>query len=141
MKKFIFLCLALLVISATSAKAAVNSYELFWPLVAGKTMADGFVYQLKILKEDVRGYLIFGPAQKANYQVFQASKRLLEAEKLVLDKKDDLASLTLDKAIALLSAANKGSANIKLLAADLAIQYSEKTEIAKKLQKISQFAP
>lgn len=140
MKKIVFLCLAFLVVSATSAKA-VNSYELFWPMVAGKTTSDGFIYQLKIFKEDVRGYLIFGPTQKANYQVLRASKRLLEAEKLLLDKKDDLASITLDKAIALLSTARKGSANIKLLADDMAIQYKEKEEIAKKLQQISQFAP
>jgi len=132
MKKVLLLMVLILVVGVSSVKA-VDSYELFWPMVAGKTTADGFVYKLKILKEDVRGYLIFGPVQKADYHVFRAAKRLLEAEKLLLDKKD--------KTLMHLSAAKRGSENIKTLATDMALMYKDKTEVAKKLQEISQFAP
>jgi len=140
MKKVLLLMVLILVVGVSSVKA-VDSYELFWPMVAGKTTADGFVYKLKILKEDVRGYLIFGPVQKADYHVFRAAKRLLEAEKLLLDKKDSLAQTTLDKTLMHLSAAKRGSENIKTLATDMALMYKDKTEVAKKLQEISQFAP
>lgn len=81
------------------AEAEVNSYELFWPLVAGRTKDDGFVYSLKLLKEKIRGWFIFGAAQKADYQVFLGAKRVLEAEKLLGEDKRNLALKTLDKAV------------------------------------------
>ena len=73
----------------------INSFELFWPLSAGKTLESN-VYWLKQAKENLRGALIFGPAPKTNYDVFLATKRLLEAEKLLKENKDDLANRTLD---------------------------------------------
>jgi hypothetical protein len=65
----------------------VNSFEMFWPLVAGKTVEDGITYSLKIIKEKVREALIFGKEEKANYKIFIAAKRLLEGEKLLNDTK------------------------------------------------------
>lgn len=73
----------------------VNSYELFWPMVSGKTLGDS-LYSLKIFKEKIRSALIFGKAQKADNYLFLAAKRLLETEKLLTDKKEDLASKSLD---------------------------------------------
>lgn len=83
---------------------ATSSYELFWPLVAGKT-ADDPLYFLKLFKEQVRGWLIFGAAQKADFQMMLSTKRVLEAEKLLQRGRDDLAIKTLDKAISQISSA------------------------------------
>lgn len=77
----------------------VNSFELFWPMVAGKTMDDGIIYSIKRLKEKVRGWFIFGKIQKANYGVFLGTKRVLEAEKLLKEDKKDLVIKSLDLAI------------------------------------------
>lgn len=71
----------------------VNSFELFWPLAAGKTRADSF-YFLKTWKENIRGLFIFGSVQKAEYQTFLATKRVLETESLISQSKYDLASQT-----------------------------------------------
>lgn len=86
--------------------AQVNSFELFWPLVAGKTIGES-LYSVKRLKETIRGWFIFAPASKAEYAVFLATKRVLEAEKLIgQDKKNDVEK-TLDLAQEGLSAAEK----------------------------------
>lgn len=77
----------------------INSFELFWPVVAGKTTGDSF-YSLKILKEKIRGFFIFGRPEKADYNVFLLVKRSVEAEKLLGEGKVDLANKTLDRAIA-----------------------------------------
>lgn len=78
--------------------AVINSNELFWPLAAGKTTDDS-LYFLKTFKENVRGWLIFGNAQKADYAVFLGTKRVLEAEKLLAEDKKDFADKTFDKAL------------------------------------------
>lgn len=82
-----------------------NSFEIFWPLVAGKTVDDGFVYSLKRLKENLRGMLIFGKVEKADYSVFLATKRVLEAEKLINENKYEPANKTLNDALGQLSTA------------------------------------
>jgi hypothetical protein len=87
----------------------VNSYELFWPMVAGKTRGD-FLYPLKSLKEKVRGVLIFGIPEKVNYSIFLATKRTLEVEELLNEGKTDLANRTIDSALKELL---KAESNIK----------------------------
>lgn len=77
--------------------ADVNSFELFWPLVAGRTRGDS-LYFLKTLKENVRGMIIFGKPEKANYSLLLATKRTLEVEKLLAENKNDAAMATLDEA-------------------------------------------
>lgn len=72
----------------------ISSFEMFWPVVAGRTKGDS-VYFLKTLKEKVRGLLIFGKAQKADYLVFLSVKRVVESEKLLMSGKKDLANDTL----------------------------------------------
>lgn len=83
----------------------LNSFKMFWPLVAGKTLDDGFVYSLKRLKENLRGMIIFGKVEKADYLVFLATKRILEAEKLLNEGKYELANETLGDALNHLSGA------------------------------------
>src|SRR5258708_1171973 len=75
----------------------VDSFALFWPMSAGKTMQSK-IYFLKILKEQVRGFFIFGSAQKADYDVFIGIKRMLEAEVLMKGNISDLANKTSDSA-------------------------------------------
>lgn len=143
MKKVVFLCLALLVISATSAKA-VNSYELFWPMVSGRTEADGLSYKLKTFKEGIREYLIFGPAPKANYKVFLGVKRILEAEKLLSENKKALSLSTFDRAINEFEAAQSAVTldskdrleKVTILVKDLDNKYSTDSEINLKLEKV-----
>lgn len=75
----------------------VDSFELFWPIVAGKTRGESW-YFLKRLKEKVRGALIFGDAKDAEYNVFLATKRVVEAEKLINEDKSDVTLETLEEA-------------------------------------------
>ena len=76
---------------------AIYTFETFWPLTAGKTMDEQF-YFLKTFKESLRGMLIFGVSQKADYAVLLGTKRVLEADKLIKAGKKDLASQTLKRA-------------------------------------------
>ncbi|MEK7497829.1 MAG: DUF5667 domain-containing protein [Patescibacteria group bacterium] len=78
-----------------SPAAEVNSFELFWPLAPGKVMGDA-LYPIKSLKESVRGMFIFGVPQRVDYEVLLATKRVVEAEKLLKDGKSDAALKTLD---------------------------------------------
>lgn len=92
--------------STISAKLkSGGSYELFWPLTAGKTV-DEPLYFLKLWKENIQGMLIFNTAKKADYEVMLATKRILEAEKLFKDGKKDLAIQSLEKASSMLIFAN-----------------------------------
>ncbi len=74
--------------------ASINTFEVFWPLTAGKTLGESF-YFLKTLKEDLRGILIFGKPEKGEYLVFRSTKRILEAENLLGREKNDLAKQTI----------------------------------------------
>ena len=76
----------------------INSYQAFWPLTAGKTQDDQ-LYFLKKFKEEIRGWFIFGTAQKAEYTVFLATKRILEVEKLIKEGKSEIADKTLEEAL------------------------------------------
>lgn len=77
---------------------AVNSYELFWPIVAGKVKGDS-LYSLKTLKESVRERLIYSKYRRAEYNLTLSVKRVVEAEKLYLiNKRSDLALETLSEA-------------------------------------------
>lgn len=90
---------------------SLNSYELFWPVVAGRTRSNR-LYIVKRLKERVRGLLIFGHAQKVDYRISLATKRVLETEQLVAEGREDLASATLSDANEELTKATTTWANI-----------------------------
>lgn len=74
-------------IEETTKSAKPNSYEMFWPLVAGKVLGEPF-YTLKLYKENFRGFFIFSDIKKAEYNIMLSDKRILEAEKLFLEKED-----------------------------------------------------
>lgn len=75
----------------------VNSFELFWPLVAGKTESDSF-YFLKLLKERIQGWFIGNDSKKADYEVLLGTKRMLETEALIKSNKIDSALKALERA-------------------------------------------
>lgn len=66
---------------------SINSFELFWPVSAGRVMGDK-LYTFKILKENLRGVFIFNDLKKAEYNITLSEKRTVEAEKLFLVNKD-----------------------------------------------------
>ena len=96
-KRFLFFFFALALIFPSLVEAVspspnptagpVDTFTLFWPIVAGKT-ADDPIYFLKTFKESVREFLIFSKYRKADYNIRLAEKRLVEAEKLYLSIKD-----------------------------------------------------
>lgn len=111
----------------------VNSFEVFWPMVAGKTVESKF-YSLKLLKEKLRGILIFGKSQKAGYQVFLGTKRVLEAEYLLISGKKDLANITLEKAD---SSFGKAIENLKTAKEKGVVPDSIKTDISEKITNLT----
>lgn len=74
----------------------IDSYELFWPLVAGKTRGDS-TYSLKRLKEKIRGWLIFNDSKKVDYALFLSTKRVIEAEQLLKENREGDALKTLEE--------------------------------------------
>lgn len=118
-----------------AAVAEVNSFELFWPLVAGKVPGDS-LYSLKRLKENARGSLIFSPIKKAEYLAFLATKRVLEAEKLANDGRSDLAKKALNQA---LSDIKKSDNNLKKSISRGEQAGPVKSSVAEKLNKLETF--
>lgn len=61
---------------------SMNTYELFWPITAGKLPGDKF-YRLKVWRDKLVGYLFFDKVKKSEYLKQLANKRLVEAENLL----------------------------------------------------------
>lgn len=70
-----------------AAPGPVDSYDLFWPISAGRVIGDP-LYFIKSLKESLRELLVFGDYKKAEYNITLSEKRLLESEYLFKVKKD-----------------------------------------------------
>jgi hypothetical protein len=121
----------------TPTPSNISSFELFWPIVAGKTMGDLF-YFIKTLKEDLRGVLIFGAAQKADYSVFLATKRVVEIEKLILESKVDLAGKTIVQATWQIDKAT--SYVDKVLSEKVSFQ-EQSVDMVNKLSNLESFIP
>lgn len=64
-----------------------SSYELFYPIVAGKVPGDKW-YGLKMFREKVVSLFLFNPEKKAEYHTSLSKKRLVEAEKLIVVNKN-----------------------------------------------------
>jgi len=73
----------------------VSSFDLFWPIVAGKTSGDS-LYFAKTLKESVREMLIFSKYRKTDYNITLTEKRAVELEKLLQNKDFANAEKTLE---------------------------------------------
>lgn len=76
---------------------SVNSYALFWPLSAGRTESD-FLYPLKLFKETVWGWFVFNDTKKVDYAILLGTKRIIEADKLLGEGKNELAIKALTRA-------------------------------------------
>lgn len=113
----------------------VSSFELFWPMVGGKTIQSK-IYFLKTLKEKIRGFFIFGSAQKADYDIFLGIKRMLEAEILMKANLTDFANRTLDSATNEFVKANSTLTNAKNSGN---IDQSTKDEINIRLANLKKF--
>ena len=81
----------------SSPSAEFNPNVIFWPLSAGKTIDDK-LFILKELKENLKGMIVFGSMQKAEYRINLGTKRLLEVDKLLQEKKVEASLKTLDNA-------------------------------------------
>ena len=112
----------------------IDSFELFWPVVAGKTREDS-LYFLKKMKERIRGWVIFGDAKDAEYNLELATKRVVEAEQLINDDKHDLAAKTLDDAKERVEAAADEWEDVDNKETNL------KHEINNKLNNLDKFLP
>lgn len=71
-----------------STTETVSSFELFWPIVAGKVKGEG-LYFLKSFKEKLRELIILSPYKKADYNITLSEKRLIEGEYLLVHKQDE----------------------------------------------------
>lgn len=98
MKKIIVLLIAIFLISPltviaqeettpSSSQTTLDTYTLFWPVFAGKVMGES-LYSLKLFKESVGEFFSFGDIKKTEYNITLSEKRAVEAEKLLLVKKD-----------------------------------------------------
>lgn len=99
MKKIISILLTLTILNAVSFSnisafvpapsptAFPSSYELFYPLVAGKIPGDKY-YGLKTAREWITDKLFFSSIRKADYHLILSKKRLVEAESQILKNKD-----------------------------------------------------
>lgn len=97
---FLFINVSGLVLaqSPTPTPFPKTSYELFYPIVAGKVPTDQ-LYFLKLFKEWLAGKVLFDYINKSDFHLSLSKKRLVEAEKLIIDKKDTkLIKKTLEKA-------------------------------------------
>lgn len=83
--------------SPSASPEPVDSYNLFWPLSAGKTETDS-LYSLKLFKETLVGWFTFGDTKKVDYAILLGTKRVLEAEKLLGEGKSELAIRALGQA-------------------------------------------
>lgn len=74
-----------------------SSYELFYPIVAGKVPGDKW-YDLKIFREKLVSFFLFNSDKKIEYHSSLSKKRLVEAEKLItVNKNFTLGLITLEK--------------------------------------------
>jgi len=74
--------------------ASMTTYELFWPVTAGKVPGDKF-YNIKRWRDNFLANLFFSKSKKAEYFKQLANKRLVEADKLVELRRYSFLSQTL----------------------------------------------
>lgn len=75
-----------------------SSYELFYPVVAGKTMADKF-YFFKTAREWLVSKLTFDPIRNAEYHLLLSKKRIVETEKLLSQSNYPLSQKSLTRSV------------------------------------------
>lgn len=107
-KTFIFILVTLFIFagifeSYISAKELAptpfpSSYELFYPIVAGKIPTDKY-YFLKSFKEWLADKFIVDLIRNADYHLVLSKKRFVEGEKLFFDKNYSLAEKSLAKSL------------------------------------------
>lgn len=127
--------------SETNDFSTFNSFEKFWPVTAGKVMGEP-LYFLKALKEDLRGLLYFSDLKKGDYNMTLSEKRLVEAEKLYLEKKDSAngqkslqaSQENREKAVSLRDKAKSESRNTTELTNRLKYSFNNQSMLLKKME-------
>jgi len=122
-----------------------NSFEKFWPVTAGKVMGDS-LYFLKTLKEDLRGLLYFSDLKKGDYNMTLSEKRLVEAEKLYLEKKDSAngqkslqaSQEKREKALSLRDKAKSQGRNTTELTNRLKYSFNNQSSLLKKMESMTE---
>lgn len=120
----------------TPTTIEVNSYELFWPIVAGRVQGDS-MYSLKIFKEKLRGRFIFSNLKKAEYNTVLSKKRLLEFEKLAITNKDfknsaktlEVLKKTQEQVVDQLSQAKKDGLDVSLSSQTIAETFDKEASL------------
>lgn len=90
----------------------VNSYEIFYPVVAG-ILPTNKKYLLKVIRDELDILLMKDIASKANKYVEISNKKILEAEQLMLSQNTDLALKSLRKSAAYLNKALKLASKVE----------------------------
>lgn len=80
----------------TKAEPVVDSYVIFYPVVAGKVDGDS-LYTLKLIRDKLGELTTFGSVNKSEYTIGIATKRLLEAERLIKISRSSKIEKTLSK--------------------------------------------
>lgn len=119
------------------ASPEIDSFELFWPVVAGRTRGDK-LYFLKKLKEKIRGVLIFGKVKRADYETLIATKRVVEAEKLLSNGDLENATESLKEAREALEEVRENWEEVDDKGSIVKVQ---KDEINNKLNNLKMFLP
>jgi hypothetical protein len=78
--------------------ASMNTYEMFWPITAGKVPGDS-LYSLKTLRDKLVGILYFSKLKKSEYVKQLANKRLVEADRVLELERYEHLKPTLDRSI------------------------------------------
>lgn len=89
----VLLMVFILPVSTVAGSEDKSSYELFYPIVAGKIPGDKW-YGLKIIREKVVAIFLLEPNKKIEFHSSLSQKRLVEAEKLIVTNKNYPTGLT-----------------------------------------------
>lgn len=76
---------------STNPEPVKDSYTLFYPLVAGKVEGES-LYFLKRIRDKITEILAFSDERKSEVTLTLATKKLLEAEKLLKEEKYEYAN-------------------------------------------------
>jgi len=121
--------------SPIPSQLVTDSYTLFWPITPGVTIEDKTFF-IKEFKEKIIGIFISGEDKKAEYQITLGTKRLVESEKLLKEKKADVAARSLEKA-----RTNIASAKDHLIKSKDKSSPDVRSNIQKQLENLIVFLP
>ena len=121
--------------SPIPSQLVVDSYTLFWPITPGVTIEDRTFF-IKEFKEMIIAIFISGEDKKAEYQITLSTKRIVESERLLKEKKNVAAVKSLEKA-----KTNLASAKDHLRKSNDKSSSEVRSNIQKQLENLAVFLP